>query len=170
MEHGDGCVENRWKCKQVDNDEQDWSSMKSTPITEVSNIYVCKGKFYKTFKELTPIPKLFHTIVKKVSAKHTLWAILLSYQKKERTNKGKWKLQVNQPKENILNKMLVQLIHKHIKIGEIGFFTRLYQWLTCTGKWMNSLHFISRRKTKTHRSISIHQNSHSVRFNTILWW
>jgi hypothetical protein len=74
MEHGDGCVENRWKCKQVDNDEQDWSSMKSTPITEVSNIYVCKGKFYKTFKELTPILlKLFKNLKCKEFVKLFLW-------------------------------------------------------------------------------------------------
>jgi hypothetical protein len=62
--------------------------MISTPITEVSNIYECKGEFYKTRKEFTPIPKLFHTIVKKGSAKHTLWATLLSYKNKEEQTKG----------------------------------------------------------------------------------
>jgi hypothetical protein len=110
-----GCVENRWKCKHLDNDEQDWSSSKSTPLREVSKIYVCKGKFYKTFKEeLTPVLKLFHTIVKKGSSKLTLWATLPLYQKQERINK--LKLEIKLPNENILNKMFVQWIHKHIKI------------------------------------------------------
>jgi hypothetical protein len=62
---------------------------KITPVTQMSKIYVCKGEFYKTYKKLTLILKLFHTIVKKGSVKHTLLATLLSYQKQERRNKGK---------------------------------------------------------------------------------
>jgi hypothetical protein len=51
---------------------------KITPVTQMSKIYVCKGEFYKTYKKLTLILKLFHTIVKKGSAKYTLWAALFS--------------------------------------------------------------------------------------------